>query len=147
MAVAIEHIGSTAVPGLPAKPIIDMDVAIRDTSDLPATIERLAPLGYIHQGEQSILGRDAFAWPTGMCRHHLYVCALDHGEYRRHLLFRDYLRAHADAEATYATVKRQLAKRYRTEREAYAEAKGPFVAQVLVQAEEWACATNWDHIR
>src|SRR4051794_5664339 len=63
VAVAIEHVGSTAVPGLAAKPIIDLDVAIRTEADLPAAIERLACLGYAYEGDLGISGRAAFAWP------------------------------------------------------------------------------------
>lgn len=143
LAVAVEHVGSTAVPGLTAKPIIDLDVAIPSADSLQAAINRLAPLGYIHQGDLGIPGRAAFDWPRHLPQHHLYVCALDNAEYRRHLLLRDYLRTHADAAAAYAALKRQPAARYRTQREAYAEAKGPFVAAVLAQAEGWARATGW----
>jgi GrpB-like predicted nucleotidyltransferase (UPF0157 family) len=71
VAVSIEHAGSTAVPELAAKPIIDLDVAIRAEADLPLVIGRLAPLGYSYQGDRGIPGRGAFAWPPGTPRHHL----------------------------------------------------------------------------
>jgi GrpB-like predicted nucleotidyltransferase (UPF0157 family) len=143
IAVAIEHVGSTAVPGLAAKPVIDLDVAIRVEADLVAAIERLAPLGYVYEGDNGIPGRAAFACPPQLARHHLYVCTHDSTEYRRHLLFRDYLRAHAEVATAYGTLKRQLAEQYRTQRAAYVEAKGPFVRETLAQAEDWARRQGW----
>jgi GrpB-like predicted nucleotidyltransferase (UPF0157 family) len=143
IAVAIEHVGSTAVPGLAAKPIIDLDVALRAEANLPEAIERLARLGYAYEGDLGIPGRAAFAWPPQVPRHHLYVCALDSAVYRRHLLFRDYLRAHQDTTTAYAALKRQLAEQYRGQRDAYTEAKGPFVRAAMARAEEWARMTAW----
>jgi GrpB-like predicted nucleotidyltransferase (UPF0157 family) len=143
IAVAIEHVGSTAVPGLAAKPIIDLDVALRAAADLPEAIERLARLGYAYEGDKGIPDRAAFAWPPQAPRHHLCVCALDSVEYWRHLLFRDYLRAHPDTPMAYAALKRQLAEQYRGQRDAYTEAKGPFVRAAMARAEEWARMTAW----
>jgi GrpB-like predicted nucleotidyltransferase (UPF0157 family) len=144
VAVAIEHIGSTAVPGLAAKPIIDLDVVIPDEADLPTAIERLAFLGYIYEGDNGIPGRAAFVWPPGTQRHHLYVCALDSVEYHRPVLFRDYLRAQPDVMAAYGALKRRLAERYGTQRDAYTESKGPFVSETLECAEEWARCSGWE---
>ncbi len=143
LAIEIEHVGSTAVPRLAAKPVIDLDVALPSMSALDAAIERLAPLGYVHKSDQGIPGRAAFDWPPRLQRHHLYVCAQDSAEYRRHLLFRDYLRAHPDSAAVYTTLKRHLVTRYCTQREAYTDAKGPFIGDVMARAEEWAAATGW----
>jgi GrpB-like predicted nucleotidyltransferase (UPF0157 family) len=144
VAVAIEHVGSTAVPGLAAKPVIDLDVAIRGETDLPAAIERLAPLGYVYEGDKGIPGRGAFIWPPHLPRHHLYVCPQDSLAYWRHLLFRDYLRAHPEVCAAYAALKRDLAARYRTQRRAYTEAKGSFVTATLALAEVWARRIEWE---
>jgi GrpB protein len=143
-----EGVLATLRPGLrrrraPAKPIIDLDVAIRTKTDLPAAIERLARLCYAHEGDKGIRGRAAFAWPPQTVRHHLYVYALDSAEYRCHLLFRDYLRTHPETMAAYAALKRQLAARYRVRRDAYTEAKGPFVRAAMARAEEWARMTGW----
>jgi GrpB-like predicted nucleotidyltransferase (UPF0157 family) len=143
VAVAIDHVGSTAVPGLAAKPIIDLDVAIRAPADLPVVIDRLAPLGYDYEGERGVAGRAAFTWPRHLPCHHLYVCALASAEYRRHLLFRDFLRVDPGAAAAYATLKHRLAAQYRTERDAYADAKTSFIWATLVRAEEWARQTGW----
>jgi len=143
LAVAVEHVGSTAVPGLAAKPIIDLNVALRAAADLPEAITRLARLGYVHEGDKGIRGRATFAWPPQATRHHLYVCAPDSAAYRQHLLFRDYLRAHPEAVVAYAALKRQLAARYRAQRDAYTQAKGPFVRAAMARAEEWARMTGW----
>jgi GrpB-like predicted nucleotidyltransferase (UPF0157 family) len=79
LAANIEHVGSTAVPGLAAKPTIDLNVQLRSARDLPAAVERLARLGYAHEGDFGIVGREAFATPPGygVHDHHLYVCAPD----------------------------------------------------------------------
>lgn len=77
LAIRIEHVGSTAVPGLAAKPIIDLDVVIGSRINLPAVISRLGALGYDHEGDLGIPGREAFITPPGAPAHHLYVCAAD----------------------------------------------------------------------
>ena len=136
LALAIEHVGSTAVPGLPAKPIVDVDVVV-PVGGVPAAIGRLASLGYVHRGDLGIAGREAFARPPGTPPHHLYVCARDASECRRHLVFRDYLRAHPDAALAYADLKKELARRFRDDRAAYSQAKSTFVEEVLRQAGAW----------
>src|SRR5581483_10022916 len=70
--IQIEHVGSTAVPGLPAKPVIDLDVVVRTGQTLRA-IACLESIGYVHQGDHGIKGREAFLWPAGEARHHLYI--------------------------------------------------------------------------
>jgi GrpB-like predicted nucleotidyltransferase (UPF0157 family) len=134
LAVAIEHVGSTAVPGLPAKPIIDIDVVIPSSAHLPEAITRLATLGYIHQGDLGIPGREAFAAPEATPAHHLYVCSIDCDELHRHRLFRDYLLSHPDAANAYGALKKAAAALHREDRAAYTEAKSEFVAGVLLQA-------------
>lgn len=134
LAVAVEHVGSTAVPGLAAKPIVDLDVVIPSAADLPAAIARLESLGYAHQGNLGIPGREAFTTPPGTPRHHLYVVTSDSAEYRRHIAFRDYLRAHPETARDYAALKRDAARRCRDDREAYTGAKDAFVATILQHA-------------
>jgi GrpB-like predicted nucleotidyltransferase (UPF0157 family) len=144
LAIAIEHVGSTAVPGLPAKPILDLDVVIPSRELLPSVIHHLFSLGYAHQKDLGVPGREAFArsdevtpndgrhgvWPE----HHLYVCARDSLELARHLAFRDYLRANPEAAWAYAALKQHLAQRYRNDREAYTEGKSAFVEEALRKA-------------
>jgi len=136
LAVAIVHVGSTAVRGLAAKPIIDLDVVIGTLADFTGVSERLTTLGYQHVGDLGIVGREAFRQPTGLPRHHLYVCAQDSVQLGRHLAFRDYLRSHADVAGAYASLKQELARRFRDERDGYTDAKSDFVESVLAQAFE-----------
>lgn len=134
----IEHVGSTSVPGLAAKPVIDLTVVVAAPGDVPEAIRRLAGIGYQHQGDQGIPGREAFSSPPGPPVHHLYVCAEGNRELRRHLLFRDYLRVHPETARQYGDLKRALAERYRTDRDGYSQAKTDFVEGVLREAVRWA---------
>lgn len=134
LALRIEHVGSTSVPGIPAKPIIDLDVVIADRADLPAVVRLLAGLGYVHVGDQGITGREAFTAPADLPRHHLYVCSANAEELRKHLAFRDFLRSHADVAQQYGALKIALALRYADDRAGYTEAKTGFVAEVLRMA-------------
>lgn len=122
MVLAVEHVGSTSVPGLAAKPVIDLDVVVRP-EDLPAAIQRLGGLGYLHRGELGIPGRHAFRPPPGEAKHHLYLCVPDSPGLREHLLFRDRLRSDPPAAAEYAALKRRLAEQHRDDPEAYQQAK------------------------
>jgi GrpB-like predicted nucleotidyltransferase (UPF0157 family) len=134
MAAAIEHVGSTAVPDLPAKPIIDIDVLLASETMLPAAIERLESLGYIHRGNLGIPEREAFLAPANDPAHHLYVCPPYSAEFRTHLAFRDYLRAHPKDAKIYGDLKMALAERFREDRSAYITAKGEFVAELTSRA-------------
>ena len=133
LAVGIEHVGSTAVPGLDAKPIIDIDVVIRHADDLPEVAARLATLGYTQLGDLGIIGREAFRATSGLPRHHLYVCAAGAAPLQAHLTLRDALRGDGDLAAAYAALKRDLAQRFRDDRDAYAEGKSAFVTAVLLR--------------
>jgi len=134
LAVVIEHVGSTSVPGLAAKPIIDMDVVIPSPADVPAAITRLAAIGYRHKGNLGILEREAFAPPPGSQSHHLYVCPLGSEEFRRHIAFRDYLRAHPEEAREYGACKQAAADRFRDDRAAYMLAKHELVAAMVQRA-------------
>jgi GrpB-like predicted nucleotidyltransferase (UPF0157 family) len=134
MAAVIEHIGSTAVPGLAAKPIIDIDVLSASETMLPAAIERLSSLGYVHRGNLGIPEREAFLAPANDPPHHLYVCPPCSAEFRRHVAFRDYLRAHPKDAKIYSDLKIALAERFREDRSAYTAAKGEFVAELTSRA-------------
>lgn len=131
VAVGIEHVGSTAVQGLAAKPIIDIDVIISSMAVLPSAIERLASIGYSYEGDFGIPGREAFAAPCHEIEHHLYVCPVDSDELRRHLTFRNKLRADQAAADRYAELKFKLANKFCTDRAAYTEGKGTFIVEFL----------------
>ena len=131
LAVGIEHVGSTAVAGLDAKPIVDVDVVIRHADDVAAVATRLATIGYAHLGDLGIIGREAFRATADLPRHHLYVCAAGALTLQAHLSLRDALRADPQLAAEYAALKRALAERYRDDRDAYSEGKSAFIASVL----------------
>ncbi len=141
---AVEHVGSTAVPGLAAKPIIDLDIVIPSEADLPDAASRLAALGYVYEGDNGIPGRAAFLWPPGTKRHHLYVCASGNAELRRHLAFRDYLRANPEEVHHYGALKRELAQRFREDRRAYSDGKTEFVEAVLTKAKDEIALVAYD---
>ena len=111
---AAEHVGSTAVPGLAAKPIIDLDAVIRDDADLEEVIRAMERLGYEHEGDLGIPGREAFRYDgkTHLMKHHLYVCRESSRELKRHLTFRDYLRSHPADAAEYGRVKLEAVQLY-----------------------------------
>ena len=130
---AIEHVGSTSVPGLAAKPIIDIDVVIQTPSDFEPVSKALETLGYQHRGDLGVPGREAFSY-TGkpdLMAHHLYVCPRDSNELTRHLAFRDYLRANPVAREQYAVVKQAAAQHHPHDIAAYIDEKSDFIQSVL----------------
>ncbi|GII39050.1 hypothetical protein Pph01_40530 [Planotetraspora phitsanulokensis] len=131
LAWRIEHVGSTAVPGLSAKPIVDLDVVIHSRDDLAEVITALRRLGYAHEGDGGIQGREMFTTPADAPAHHLYVCATGNRELARHLVFRDLLRADPMTARAYAALKADLAARFRSDRRGYSEAKTAFIEQAL----------------
>jgi GrpB-like predicted nucleotidyltransferase (UPF0157 family) len=131
LAVGVEHIGSTAVPGLAAKPIIDLDVVIALPSDLAEAIQCLSNLGYVHEGDLGITGREAFRPPSDMPPHHLYVLSAEADELRRHLAFRDALRANGDLRNSYGALKRSLAEEHRQNRGSYTKGKAALITSVV----------------
>ncbi|MBO4325536.1 MAG: GrpB family protein [Lachnospiraceae bacterium] len=132
LALRIEHVGSTSVPGLSAKPIIDIDVVMEDYSKLQAVVDALAAIGYTHEGDQGIPGREAFKYDgkEHLRKHHLYVCPEDSAELRRHITFRDYLRSHPETVREYSRVKEEGAKLYPYDIDRYIEHKSPFIEGV-----------------
>ena len=132
LVLGIEHVGSTSVEGLSAKPIIDIDVVIQDRDKLPEVISALQKLGYSHEGDQGIPGREAFKYEgkKHLRKHHLYVCAQDAEELRRHIAFRDYLRSNPDAVAEYSRIKEEGAKLYPWDIDKYIKHKSPFIEGV-----------------
>ena len=125
LALGIEHVGSTAVEGMSAKPCIDIDVIITDYSVFDAVKNRLASIGYIHEGDLGIKDREAFKYfgKDHLRRHHLYVCPLNSEELKRHITFRDFLRNNLEAVKEYSLVKETGAKLYPDSIEKYIEYK------------------------
>ena len=137
--VAVEHIGSTAVPDLGAKPIIDIMVGICHLSDAQDCIEPLEAIGYEYapEYENSIPERRYFRkGPSNVPNKHYHLHMVEYsGDFwRRHLLFRDYLRAHPHVAKEYYRLKKELAAKYRSDREAYTEAKTLFIESIVAKA-------------
>ena len=131
----IEHVGSTAVPGLDAKPIIDLDIVVPSAELVPAAIERLVAAGYHHEGDAGIPGREAFGLPPDVAYyHHLYVVVEGNRAHQDHVLLRDHLRADTVDRERYAARKRELAHLLTTDRTAYVDGKGALVAELLAKA-------------
>ncbi|MGE5404432.1 MAG: GrpB family protein [Candidatus Saccharibacteria bacterium] len=128
----IEHVGSTSVEGLAAKPIIDLDVVIESNDKLPEIIKRLAAEGYEYQGNLDVEGREAFhrKFPDGY-RYNLYVCPQDGKGYCEHIAFRDYLRVNESARLEYEKLKKNQAKEFRYDIDKYADGKTEFVKYIL----------------
>jgi GrpB-like predicted nucleotidyltransferase (UPF0157 family) len=133
LAESIEHIGSTSVPGLAAKPVIDMDVVVPTLAVLDVTTERLVTLGYHPLGTQGIEHRFRFRPPPSDPAHNLYVVLAGSRAHRNHMLIRAYLRQHADAAAEYAALKRQLATAFYHDRRGYMLAKADFILRILAE--------------
>ena len=131
VAITVEHVGSTAVPGLAAKPIIDIDVIVPTRAEIPAVIDRLAAIGYVHQGNLGIEDREAFKSPAGLPAHHLYVCVRGSVALTNHLALRDYLRGHPDRAVAYGQLKKRLAAQFPTDIDRYVAGKTDFVLAAL----------------
>lgn len=133
--IGIEHVGSTAVEGLSAKPCIDVDVVIKDYTTFAAVVEKLAGIGYFHEGDLGIEGREAFGY-TGkdhLMKHHLYVCPQNSRELHRHITFRVFLRQHPEAAQKYGQVKETAAQLFPENIEGYMAYKAPCIAALYKQ--------------
>ena len=145
--IKIEHIGSTAITGMCAKPIIDIDIVIENTDDFEKTKNELELIGYLHQGDQGIIGREAFKKINtmkneilGKINHHLYVCTKNSEELKRHILFRDYLNNHHEIRMEYKNIKKEIIEKYGNEnREKYVSVKETeykwFFEKIIKEAE------------
>lgn len=152
LTLRIEHIGSTAIKAISAKPILDIDIVIAKESDFITVKKKLEDLGYIHNGDQGIPGREAFIRRNNdvpykqqsnpWANHHLYVCENDSRELKRHILFRDYLNTHPSERSEYESIKKHIEKEAKGDRKTYArikESNGPcttFIERILKKAEE-----------
>jgi GrpB-like predicted nucleotidyltransferase (UPF0157 family) len=138
VAVRLEHIGSTSVPGLAAKPILDLQVSVADIEDTAAFVVPLERLGYLYAPSP---GFHFFARPHARPRsHHVHVFQAESTGEARHLAVRDYLRAHPAEAAAYAAVKRDVAARHPQDRLAYMAGKEAFVVALEARALAWAGA-------
>jgi len=131
IAVSIEHVGSTSVVGLAAKPVVDIDIIIPDVSVLSRAILQLSKLGYEHRGNLGIVGREAFRASQPLHKHNLYVCPEDSISLRNHLCLRDALRANPALRDEYAAIKYRLAAKFKNSIDDYIEGKTEFILKVL----------------
>src|SRR5262249_22524917 len=134
VATSIEHVGSTSVPGLAAKPVIDISVVVATSGDVPAAIGRLAGLRYVHSGNLGVEGREAFQSPHHEPRHHLYLCPRGSLALRNHLVVRNHLRTHPEDAARYGALKLQLAARYPDDIASYTAGKTGTILRILEAA-------------
>ena len=130
--IGIEHVGSTSVEGLSAKPIIDIDVIIKDYSIFAAVVSRLEAIGYIHEGDLGIKEREAFQYSdkSYLQQHHLYVCPQQSEELHRHITFRDFLVNNPEAVKKYGAVKEKAAQLFPNNIEKYIEYKSHCIEEL-----------------
>ena len=108
--ISIEHVGSTSIPGMNAKPIIDIDIIVEDAAQFLRLKDELEKIGYVHEGDRGIPGREAFDHEKVSVGidHHLYVCVKDNAELLRHLKFRDKLRSSPELVNEYNKIKEEI---------------------------------------
>jgi GrpB-like predicted nucleotidyltransferase (UPF0157 family) len=138
LALTIEHVGSTAVAGLAAKPIIDVLVGVRSLAAArPACVERLPGLGYVHVAEAESWLPDELLFrkgPPGPWTHHVHVMELTSPRWDEFVLVRDYLRRHPEVARAYGELKKAIALVFGDDIAGFRSAKAPFVQRVLAQA-------------
>jgi len=130
--LSIEHVGSTSVKGLYAKPIIDMNIVIEDGRLLPDVAQQLAKAGYTCVGDLGIIGRKAFKYADKphLMAHHLYVCPQDSMEHKRQVTFRDHLRLHPDDCEKYSKIKIDMAKKFPHNIDSYINGKQTVILEI-----------------
>ena len=135
LVIGIEHVGSTSVEGLSAKPCIDIDVIIKDYTVFNDVVQKLATIGYMHEGNLGIKDREAFRYTDKphLLTHHLYVCPQDSRELHRHITFRDFLRSNPAAAKKYGRVKETAAQLFPNDIDRYIQYKTPCIAELYEQ--------------
>ena len=130
--IGIEHVGSTSVEGMSAKPCIDIDVIIKDYSAFAAVVDGLKTIGYIHEGDLGIKDREAFKYSgkEHLLMHHLYVCPKYSEELHRHVTFRDFLRNNPEAVKKYSLIKEKAAELFPNDIDGYIEYKSPCIEEL-----------------
>jgi GrpB-like predicted nucleotidyltransferase (UPF0157 family) len=143
VALRIDHVGSTAVPGLGAKPIVDVQISVARLDPIDAFRAPLGRLGFVHRADNPERTKRYFREAPGARRTHIHVRQAGTFSEQVPLLFRDYLRANATSAAEYEAVKRRCADEHARDRQGYVEAKSSFVWEVLKRADEWAQHDGW----
>ena len=143
-ALRIDHIGSTSIPELAAKPIIDVQVSVASLEPVEPFGAPLEALGYIWRRDNPDLTKRYFRENLGERRTHIHVRKLGSWHQQFPLLFRDYVRLHVEDRQKYERIKRALAKKFRADRQAYTDAKKPIFWEIIARANDWASATGWE---
>jgi GrpB-like predicted nucleotidyltransferase (UPF0157 family) len=143
-AVRIDHIGSTAVPGLAAKPVIDIQVSVERLEPAAPFRDPLQDLGFTWRAGNADRTKRYFRERPGQPRTHIHVRQAGSFSEQFPLLFRDFLRVHREAAAGYEAVKRRLAARYPHDRQAYTDAKAQIVWDIIQRADDWAQKVGWE---
>ncbi|HSV13748.1 MAG TPA: GrpB family protein [Tepidisphaeraceae bacterium] len=134
VASSVEHIGSTSVVGLAAKPIIDATIVVPTASAMPIVIGRLATLGYQHCGNLGVYGREAFTAPPATPPHHLYACVTGSDGLHNHVTLRDYLQSNPTAAQAYSALKKQLAQQFADDIDGYTAGKSELILAILARS-------------
>ena len=142
-ALRIDHIGSTAVPGLDAKPIIDVQISVAELEPMHGYRVPLERLGYRWREDNPDLTKRYFREGEGAARTHIHVRRAGSLPEQLALVFRDYLRTHPHDAHAYAVLKRSLAVAHKDDRVAYTDAKDPFVWEVMKRASRWTQGIGW----
>lgn len=144
VALRIDHIGSTSVPGLAAKPIIDIQISVATFEPLDAFRRPLEGLGYIFRDANTDRTKRYFREAPCERREHVHVRRAGSWGEQFALLFRDYLRAHPEEAVQYAQTKRQLARLHRDDGHGYTDAKGPYIWDIIRRANDWSQDVGWE---
>jgi GrpB-like predicted nucleotidyltransferase (UPF0157 family) len=145
VAIRIDHIGSTAVPGLAAKPIIDIQISVAAFDPIEPFLHPLEALGYRYRADNPELTKRYFREPKSSAeRTHIHVRRAGSFSEQFPLLFRDFLRNHPDDALEFVRLKRRLAAQFQDDRHRYAESKDDFIWNTMRKADRWAQNTGWD---
>jgi GrpB-like predicted nucleotidyltransferase (UPF0157 family) len=142
-ALRVDHIGSTSVTGLAAKPVIDIQISVANLEPVEDLAAPMARNGWVLVPENPHLTKLYFREPPGEERTHVHMRVYGSWHEQQALLFRDFLRAHVEEQVPYVVLKRSLATRFRENRAAYTEGKDEHIWDLLRLADYWALATGW----
>ncbi len=144
VALRIDHIGSTSIPGLDAKPVIDIQISVRSLEPVEPFRLPLESLGYVFRSDNPERTKRYFREAPGERRTHIHVRKAGSWGEQFPLLFRDYMRVHPADAQRYAALKYRLAEKYRDDRTGYTLAKDPFIWEIMALANDWSQQTGWE---
>ena len=143
LALRIDHIGSTSIPGADAKPVIDIQVSVGSFEPFGPIVSAMESIGFVWRSDNPDLSKRYFRETPGARRTHIHVRRAGSWSEQMALLFRDYLRCHAGDVRQYVELKEQLAKEFRDDRQAYTDGKSPFIWHVMAKADKWCQEIGW----